>query len=210
MQVLWGCWLSRCMGICQPHGLHRQRIQMQQNLHEAGCQRNGVSLVHSGTVWHILKWKFWPGITCNFNCIWFVVDHFYIALFPILELIHCTLVVFVNKWKQLTIAYFLMCAQVVYLQHYLPHETAATRTHSVYTIQPCTSLQRHFMQSHIHRVHVCLAVTCHLHFWRNDQDLLCATAVTQGWNGYRCESQHWKLTLEMKILPPELKPMTFQ
>ena len=23
-----------------------------------------------------------------------------------------------------------------------------------------------------------LAVTCHLHFWQNDQDLLCATAVT--------------------------------
>ena len=36
---------------------------------------------------------------------------------------------------------------------------------SVYTIQPCT-MPRHFMQSHIHRVHECLAVTCHLHFGR--------------------------------------------
>ena len=27
----------------------------------------------------------------------------------------------------------------------------------------------------------CLAVTCHLHFWQNDRDLLRATAVTQGW-----------------------------
>ena len=44
----------------------------------------------------------------------------------------------------------------------------------VYTM-PC-----HFMQSHIHRVLVCLAVTCHLHFWHNDQDLLCATMVTRG------------------------------
>ena len=32
------------------------------------------------------------------------------------------------------------------------------------------------MQRHIHKVHVYLAVTCHLHFWQNDQGLLCATA----------------------------------
>ena len=38
---------------------------------------------------------------------------------------------------------------------------------------------RHFMQSHIHRVLACLAVTCHLHFWQNDRDLLCATAVNE-------------------------------
>ena len=40
----------------------------------------------------------------------------------------------------------------------------------VHTIRPCTSLQSHFMQRHIRRVHACLAVTCHLHFrqtvWR--------------------------------------------
>ena len=30
----------------------------------------------------------------------------------------------------------------------------------------------------------CLDVTCHLHFWQNDQGLLCATAVTRGWNGH--------------------------
>ena len=41
----------------------------------------------------------------------------------------------------------------------------------------------HFMQSYIHKVHVCLAVTCHPHFWQNDWDLLHATAITQGWNG---------------------------
>ena len=49
-------------------------------------------------------------------------------------------------------------------------------TCSVYPIQPCTSLQCHFIQSYIHRVHVCLAVTHYLHFWQNDQDLLCASA----------------------------------
>ena len=60
-------------------------------------------------------------------------------------------------------------------------------TCSVYTIQPCTRLQCHFIQSHTGRVYVCLAVTSHLHFGQNDPDLLvlCATAVTQGWNGYR-------------------------
>ena len=56
------------------------------------------------------------------------------------------------------------------------------------TIQPCTSLHSHFIQSHISRVHVCLAVTCHLHLWQNDRGLLRATAVTRGWNGYRNKS----------------------
>ena len=30
-----------------------------------------------------------------------------------------------------------------------------------------------------------LAVTCHLHIWLNDRDLLRATAVTREWNGYQ-------------------------
>ena len=34
-------------------------------------------------------------------------------------------------------------------------------------------------------VHACLAVTCHLHFWQNDRDVLRATAVTRGWSRYR-------------------------
>ena len=62
---------------------------------------------------------------------------------------------------------------------------------------------------------MCLAVTCHLHFWQDDRDLLRATAVTRGWNGYRNKSQHRKLSLENKILPPllscrGLEPATFQ
>ena len=52
-------------------------------------------------------------------------------------------------------------------------------------------------------MYACLAVTCHLHFWQSDQDLLHATAVTQ-----RVEQiptcQHRKLTLEKEILPPLL------
>ena len=76
---------------------------------------------------------------------------------------------------------------------------------SVDTIQPCTSLQHHFIQSHICRVYVCLAVTCHLHFWQNDWDLLCASVVTQGCNGYQNKSQHRKLTPEKKICPQLLR-----
>ena len=43
------------------------------------------------------------------------------------------------------------------------------------------------------RVYACWGVTCHLHFWQNDRDLLCATAVTQGWNGHwvRVSTQSW-------------------
>ena len=66
------------------------------------------------------------------------------------------------------------------------HETAAVSAQILcipYNHAPC-----HFMQSRIRKVFACLAVTCHLHFGQNDQDLLCATAVTLGWNGYRNKS----------------------
>ena len=55
-------------------------------------------------------------------------------------------------------------------------------------------------------MHVCLAVTCHLHFWLSNKktcltnNILHTTAVTWGWNRYRNKSQHRKLTLEKKIL----------
>ena len=85
---------------------------------------------------------------------------------------------------------------------------------SVYTTQLCTSrLQCHFIQSDIGKMHVFLAVICHLHFWQNDRDLLRATAVTHGWNGYRNKSRHRKLTLEKFILSPLLRglePGTFR
>ena len=83
--------------------------------------------------------------------------------------------------------------------------------HFIYTIQPHTSLQCHFVKNHMHRVHVCVVVTCHLHFGQDDRDLLCATAVTWGWNRYWNMSQHRELTLGKKIIPlllPGLKPET--
>ena len=42
---------------------------------------------------------------------------------------------------------------------------------------------------------MCLAVTCHLHFWQNDQDILPATVITRGWNRYwnkSTESWPWR------------------
>ena len=62
-------------------------------------------------------------------------------------------------------------------------------------------------------IHACLGVTCHLHFWQNDRGLLHATAVTQLVEWTPNKSQHTKLTLLKKILPPLLlgfKLATFQ
>ena len=73
----------------------------------------------------------------------------------------------------------------------MPYETAAISAQVLctpYNHAPC-----HFIQSHIRQVYVCLSVTCHLHFWQNDRDLLRAIAVTRGWNGYRNRSQIWSV-----------------
>ena len=94
----------------------------------------------------------------------------------------------------------------------MPHETAAVSAHVLCT--PYNHALCHSVQNHISKVYACLGVTCHLHFWQNDRDLLrVAAAVTRGWNGYRNKSQHRKLTLEKKIVPPLLQgfePATFQ
>ena len=59
--------------------------------------------------------------------------------------------------------------------------------YSVYTIQPC-AMWWHFMQSHIRRVHTCLAVTRTV---GRMTGIFCdATAVTRGWNEDRNKSQH--------------------
>ena len=60
---------------------------------------------------------------------------------------------------------------------------------------------------------MCLAVTCHLHLLQNVRDFLRAIALTLGWNGYRNNSQHRKLTVKKKIPPPllpGLEPETFR
>ena len=72
--------------------------------------------------------------------------------------------------------------------------------------------QCHFIQSHIHKVHVCLSVTCHLHFRQTDQDVFShATAVTWERKRHQNKSQHRKLTGEENYPPllPGLEPATF-
>ena len=139
-------------------------------------------------------------------------DHLYSAILRSLEQTHCTRLWFYMSDK-LFIARFLNIHRsgvLTALAWLVPHETAAISAQflcTLYNHAPC-----HFTQSHIRKVYACLAVTCHLHFWQNDRDLVRATAVTRGWNGYRNKSQHRKSTLE-KILPPLLQgfePATFQ
>ena len=108
----------------------------------------------------------------------------YIALFSAL-LTHCACL-----WFYMSDKLFIARSMNIHrsgvltaLAWLVPHETAAISAQVLctpYNHAPC-----HFMQSHIRKVYACLAVTCHLHFWQNDQDLLRATVVTRGWNGYR-------------------------
>ena len=89
----------------------------------------------------------------------------------------------------------------------MPHETAAISVQVLCTPHnhaPVYSDQCHFIRNCIHRMHVCLAVTCHLHFRQNNQDVLHAVVVTEGWNGYQNKSPHRKLALL------GLEPETFQ
>ena len=76
-----------------------------------------------------------------------------------------------------------------------------------------SSLHCHFIRSHVCRMHVFGSNLPPVHFYQNDRDLLRATAVTRGCNGYRNKSQYTKLTTKKKILPPllpGLEPETFR
>ena len=139
-------------------------------------------------------------------------------LFPAYDRSLCALVACCSEWVTALLhsAFWIFTEVVLHLQRWFRCYMAGATwncshhcTRSVYTIQPCTSLQ-YYPKPLIRKVHVWLAVTCHLHFWQNDRDLLGATAVTRGWNGYRNES--WS-TLETQILPPLLpgiKPATLR
>ena len=116
---------------------------------------------------------------------WLIDDHLYSAILRSLEQTHCARLWFYMSDK-LFIARFLNIHRsgvLTALAWLVPHETAAISAQVLCT--PYNHAQCHFMQSHIRKVYACLAVTCHLHFWRNDRDLLHATAVTRGWNAYR-------------------------
>ena len=88
-----------------------------------------------------------------------------------------------------------MSIEVVTVSYSGCHMTRAMRNccrlgaSSEYPVQSWTSWQCHLIRSHIRGMHVCLAVTCHQHFWQNDRDSLRATAVKLGWSGHRSKNR---------------------
>ena len=107
---------------------------------------------------------------------WLIDVRLYSTILRSLEQTHCARMLFyMSDW--LSIARFLnihWSGVLTALAWLVPHETAAVSAQVLctpYNHAPC-----HFMQSHIRKVYVCLAVTCHLHFWQNDRGLLRATA----------------------------------
>ena len=112
------------------------------------------------------------------------------ALFSASKQTHSTLVA--SDFERVTVALHSVLrvstmSGVDYLQRYfwLLHATwncCPLGAHFVYTIH--LTLVYSVIQSQIGRLHVCLAVTCHVHFWQNGQDLLCAAVITWGSNRY--------------------------
>ena len=106
--------------------------------------------------------------------------------------------VIVHEWLAF-IACFWISTKVVYLQHW--HGWCHMKLLPSWCIL-CTPHNRapcHFMQSHTCKVCACLTVTYHLHFWKNNRDLLHASAVTREWDGYWNKSQTAKLLKQVRI-----------
>ena len=88
--------------------------------------------------------------------------------------------VVLHEWIAFYSAFFWISTKAVYLQHWhgwchmklLPSQCVLC---TPYNHAPC-----HFMQSHIRKVHVCLAVTCHLQFWQNGLITLHLHVMRQG------------------------------
>ena len=72
---------------------------------------------------------------------------------------------------QLFMVHFWISTAVVYLQHW--HGWCHMKLLPSWCVlcTPYNHAPRFFMQSDIHKVHACLAITCHLHFWQDDRDL---------------------------------------
>ena len=148
----------------------------------------------------------------------------YIALFSDLLSWALTALACGSTWVTSFIACFWISTKVVFtvLSWLVPHETAAVSVQVLctpysHTLCHVTSYKNTklptYLQNHIRRVHACLAVTCHLHFWQNDRDLLRATAVTREWNEYEIrvstECWSWRRKILLQLLR-RLEPATFR
>ena len=121
------------------------------------------------------------------------VDHFYIVLISALKQTHCAIVL--CDWKWMTVAFYSTfsvcytfygaCAiwNCCYLTAFCVHHT---------TNEP-HSMSSHLMQSHIHRLYACLAIsiTCRLHFWQR-----------QEWNRYqnKVSTESWSRRRKVSCL----------
>ena len=79
---------------------------------------------------------------------------------------------------------------------------------------PHTSLHCHLIWSHIRRMHVCLAVTCHLHLWQNDWDPSWTTVGTLWWNDtennlIRICRENWPWGRNFLLIVLGVEPITF-
>ena len=118
------------------------------------------------------------------------------ALFSVTEQTHSALVICSSEWVTVALYNPFWISTNVVTAPFSCYMAGAMwncchlSASSVHTIQPCTSLQCHFIPNHLYRVRVCLAVivTCHLQFWQNDQDGLHATVVTQERNRHQNKS----------------------
>jgi len=121
----------------------------------AGCRNTSFLFpFHLPFGFNQLHWSF----TILFNrgeVVVVVVDFFFSSRFTAL-----LTPVIPNEWQPVLYSAFLtISTELEYLQRCLvvtwlvPQETAAISARFVYTTQPCT-MSRHFMQSHIRRVHV--------------------------------------------------------
>ena len=140
-----------------------------------------------------------------------VTDHIYTALFSALVQTHCA---HVAMWFWISDCILSQRSFVLihrssllralfgcYINCYINCHVKLRPSRRTFCVHHITMHQFtvHFLQSHIRRVHVCIAVTCYLHSCQKYLDLLRATAVTRGRNGYRIKSHHEKLILEKNI-----------
>ena len=110
------------------------------------------------------------------------------------------------QWAEMFVAKssLMSCMQTRFLigSHTMPAQRTATK-----------SAYSDFIGS---RVYECLCITCHLHFWQNNQGNLPPALLAEWPGSFMChcrntevkrtpnKSQHTKLTLEKKILSPLL------
>ena len=120
----------------------------------------------------------------------------YIELFFASEQTHHTLVLRVSEWATVALRYYNVhffsypqkwCTHMAYIvvTWLVPLETAVILEHVLltpYNHAPVYSVT--LSKATYIGYTACLAVTCQLHFWQNDQDILHAIGLTRGWNGY--------------------------